>query len=115
EGYFHFVDRAKDMIKRSGENVAASEVERVINMHPKVFDCAVIGVPDPIRDEAVAALVILKDGEKAAPEEIIEWCRERLAKFKVPEHVEFRDSFPHTSVGKVQKHILRKEWPRDAS
>ncbi|MDP2661162.1 MAG: AMP-binding protein [Dehalococcoidia bacterium] len=114
DGYFHFVDRAKDMIKRSGENVAAGEVERVVCMYPKVFDCSVIGVPDPIRDEAVAALVILKEGETASPEEIIEWCRVRLAKFKVPEFVEFRDSFPRTSVGKVQKHILRKEGLRGA-
>lgn len=115
DGYFHFVDRAKDMIKRSGENVAASEVERVINRHPKVFDSAVIGVPDPVRDEAVAALVILKDGEAATPEEIIEWCRGRLTKFKVPEFVEFRESFPRTSVGKVQKHILRREGLRGSS
>lgn len=113
DGYFQFVDRAKDMIKRSGENIAAGEVERVVCMHPKVFDCAVIGVPDPIRDEAVAALVILKEGVTAAPEEIKEWCRGRLAKFKVPELVEFRDSFPRTSVGKVQKHILRREGLRE--
>ncbi len=112
EGYFHFVDRAKDMIKRSGENIAAGEVERVVCMHPKVFDCAVIGVPDPIRDEAVAALVILKDNVTCTPEEIIEWCRGRLTKFKVPEFVEFRDSFPRTSVGKIQKHIMRKEGLR---
>ena len=109
EGYFHFVDRAKDIIKRAGENVAAGEVERVINMHPKVFDSAVIGVPDPVRDEAVAALVILKDGVEATAEEIVEWCRQHLARFKVPEFVEFRESFPRTSVGKVQKHLLRKQ------
>jgi len=112
EGYFHFVDRAKDMIKRAGENIAASEVERVINMHPKVFDSAVFGVSDPVRDEAVAALVILKDGEAAEPEEIIEWCRGRLTRFKVPEFVEFRESFPRTSVGKIQKHLLRQEGLR---
>jgi carnitine-CoA ligase len=105
--YFHFVDRAKDMIKRAGENVAASEVEAVILQHPKVFDCAVIGVPDPLRDEAIKAFVVLYKEEQATAEEIIEWCRSRLAKFRVPEFVEFRTELPRTSVGKIQKHILR--------
>jgi carnitine-CoA ligase len=70
-GYFHFVDRAKDMIKRAGENVAASEVEAVILQHPKVFDCAVIGVPDALRDEAIKAFVVLHKHEQATAEEII--------------------------------------------
>jgi crotonobetaine/carnitine-CoA ligase len=109
EGYFYFVDRAKDMIKRGGENVAAGEVEAVVKAHPAVFDCVVIGVPDPVRDEAIKAFVILKEGEAATAEEIVEWCRPRLSKFRVPEFVEFRDSFPRTSVGKIQKHILRRE------
>ena len=89
DGFFYFVDRAKDMIKRAGENVAASEVEAVIQQHPKVFDCAVIGVPDPLRDEAIKAFVVLHANEEATAEEIIEWCRARLAKFRVPEFVEF--------------------------
>lgn len=108
-GYFYFVDRAKDMIKRAGENVAASEVEAVILQHPKVFDCAVIGVPDPLRDEAIKAFVVLHQHEQATPEEIIVWCRERLAKFRVPESVEFRNELPRTSVGKIQKHVLRRQ------
>jgi crotonobetaine/carnitine-CoA ligase len=107
DGYFHFVDRAKDMIKRAGENVAASEVESVILAHPKVFDCAVIGVPDAMRDESIKAFVVLKEGEELASEDIIAWCRERLATFRVPENVELRAELPRTSVGKIQKHILR--------
>jgi len=107
-GYFHFVDRAKDMIKRAGENVAASEVEAVILQHPKVFDCAVIGVPDPLRDEAIKAYVVLHNNEQATVEEIVEWCRVRLAKFRIPEFVEFRTELPRTSVGKIQKHLLRR-------
>jgi carnitine-CoA ligase len=107
-GYFYFVDRAKDMIKRAGENVAASEVEAVILQHPKVFDCAVIGVPDPLRDEAIKAFVVLHANEEATVEEIIDWCRGRLAKFRVPEFVEFRTELPRTSVGKIQKHLLRR-------
>ncbi len=108
-GYFHFVDRAKDMIKRAGENVAASEVEAVILQHPKVFDCAVIGVPDSLRDEAIKAFVVLHKHEQATDEEIIAWCRNRLAKFRVPEFVEFCAELPRTSVGKIQKHMLRSQ------
>jgi crotonobetaine/carnitine-CoA ligase len=109
DGYFHFVDRAKDMIKRAGENVAASEVEAVILTHPQVFDCAVIGVPDPIRDESIVAVVVTVEGESVKDDTIIAWCRERLASFRVPERVEFRHVLPRTSVGKIQKHLLRTE------
>lgn len=109
DGYFHFVDRAKDMIKRSGENVAASEVESVVMQHPAVYECAVIGVPDEIRDEKIKAVVVLKTDEEVDAETLRSWCAERLSKFRVPEIIEFRDSLPRTSVGKIQKHILRRE------
>jgi crotonobetaine/carnitine-CoA ligase len=109
EGYFRFVDRAKDIIKRSGENVAAGEVEAVIKQHPAVADAAVIGVPDPMRDESIKAFVILNAGDTATEDEVIEFCKARLSKFRVPEFVEFRSEFPRTSVGKTQKHILRQE------
>jgi crotonobetaine/carnitine-CoA ligase len=111
-GFFEFVDRAKDMIKRAGENVAASEVEAVLKDHPAVFDAAVIGVPDPIRDEAIKAYVVLCADCIATAEEIRAWCAERLATFRVPEFVEFRDELPRTSVGKIQKHLLRAESAR---
>ncbi len=109
DGYFHFVDRAKDMIKRAGENVAASEVEAVILTHPQVFDCAVIGVPDPIRDESIVAVVVPVEGESPGSDAIIAWCKHRLASFRVPERVEFRRVLPRTSVGKIQKHLLRAD------
>ncbi|SFJ66686.1 AMP-binding protein [Thermoflavimicrobium dichotomicum] len=108
EGYFFFVDRKKDMIKRAGENVAANEIEKVITQHPGVFDCAVIGIPDEIRDESIKAYVVLREGHQVSPDEIISFCQTRLAKFKVPEYVEFVTELPRTSVGKIQKHILRK-------
>ncbi|MDX1434629.1 MAG: AMP-binding protein [Gammaproteobacteria bacterium] len=108
-GYFHFVDRVKDMIKRSGENVAASEVEAVILAHPDVFDCAVIGLPDPMRDEAIVAVVVPNEGAAPRAEDLLAWCRERLARFRVPQVIEFRDVLPRTSVGKIQKHVLRAE------
>jgi crotonobetaine/carnitine-CoA ligase len=109
DGFVHFVDRAKDMIKRSGENVAASEVEAVLKEHPTVFDAAVIGIPDPIRDEAIKAFVILNEGAAANADELIGWCAARLARFRVPEVIEFRRELPRTSVGKIQKHLLRAE------
>ena len=119
-GYYHFVDRAKDMIKRAGENVAASEVEAVIREHPGVFDCAVIGVPDEMRDEAILAVVVPRGGEEGRPpaaltgDDVIGWCRERLAGFRVPQFVRFRAELPRTSVGKVRKHVLRAEIRSEA-
>ena len=109
DGYFHFVDRKKDMIKRGGENVAATEVEYVISLHPKVKEVAVIGVPDPIRDEAIMAVIIRSPGVECEEQEIIDWCAEKLAKFKVPSFVKFKKDFPRTSIGKVQKNIIKKE------
>ena len=109
QGFFYFVDRAKDMIKRAGENVAASEVEAVIREHPQVFDCAVIGVPDTIRDEAILAVVVARDEATVTEAALIEWCRQRLARFRVPQFVRFRSALPRTAVGKIQKHILRAE------
>jgi crotonobetaine/carnitine-CoA ligase len=106
DGCFFFVDRKKDMIKRAGENVSASEVEEALKQHPAVFDAAVVAIPDPIRDQAIKTYVILKDGAAATGEELIAWCRGRLSAFKVPEVVEFRDVFPRTSVGKIQKHLF---------
>src|SRR6266545_3250462 len=106
DGYFFFVDRKKDMIKRAGENVSASEVEETLKQHPAVFDAAVVGVPDPVRDQAIKAYVIFKDGAAATSEELIAWCRRGLSLFKVPEVVEIRETFPRTSEGKIQKHLF---------
>jgi crotonobetaine/carnitine-CoA ligase len=106
EGWFFFVDRKKDMIKRAGENVSASEIEEVLKEHAAVFDAAVVGVPDPVRDQAIKAYVILKDGATAGADELIDWCRARLSPFKLPELIEFRATFPRTSVGKIQKHLF---------
>jgi carnitine-CoA ligase len=109
DGYLHFVDRGKDVIKRAGENVSSGEVERVVNEHPAVFESAAIGVPDEMRDEAIKMYVVLHPGAAATEAEIIAWSAARLAKFKVPGAVEFVDGLPRTSVGKIQKHLLRKK------
>ena len=114
DGYVHFFDRSKDVIKRAGENIAATEVERVLNEHPKILESAVIAVPDPLRDEAVKAFVVLRPGETMTEEEVREWCAGHLAKFKVPSFCEFRPSLPHTSIGKIMKYVLKME-ERNAS
>jgi crotonobetaine/carnitine-CoA ligase len=108
DGYFYFVDRTKDMIKRAGENVSASEVEAVANAHPNVFESAAIGVPDPVRDEAIKLFVVRTEGTKLSKESLLAYCEERLAKFKVPGSIEFVDRLPRTSVGKIQKELLRR-------
>lgn len=107
-GYLYFVDRGKDMIKRAGENIAASEVERVVNLHPAVFESAAIGIPDAIRDEAIKVYIVLRDEMRVTEEDMLLWCSERLAKFKVPSILEFVEELPRTSVGKIQKHLLRQ-------
>jgi crotonobetaine/carnitine-CoA ligase len=106
DGYIYFVDRKKDVIKRSGENVSATEVERVICELAGVVDAAVIGRPDPIRDQAVVAFVVLAD-DGPTIEEVLQHCAAQLAKFKVPEEVRVVDELPRTSLGKIEKTALR--------
>ena len=106
EGFVHFVDRAGDMIKRAGENVSAGEVEAVANEHPGVFESAAVGVPDELRDEAIKLFVVPRGNLSEAA--VLDWCRERLARFKVPSSVEFVDSLPRTAVGKIRRQALRR-------
>lgn len=108
DGFLYFVDRSKDMIKSGGENVSAGEVERVAAEHPAVADCAAVGVPDPVRDEVVMLVTVLRSGSRATEEEIIAWCRERLSPFKVPHYVVLVGELPRTSVGKIRKAELRR-------
>lgn len=109
DGYFAFVDRNKDMIKRAGENVAAGEVEAVLLDHPGVAETAVVGVPDEMREEAIIAFVVPR-GDPVAAAELIEWCAARLAKFRVPSEVQTVSELPRTPVGKIQKHLLRADY-----
>lgn len=114
EGYLYFFDRSKDVIKRAGENIAATEVERVLNEHPKIAESAVISVPDALRDEAVKAFVVLRPGEAMTVAEVQDWCGRHLARFKVPSYIEFIDALPKTSIGKIMKYVL-KQGNRDAA
>jgi crotonobetaine/carnitine-CoA ligase len=106
-GYLYFFDRAKDVIKRAGESISASEVEVALTEHPLVSLAAVIGVPDPIRDEAVMAFIVPEPGAELTVDELLRHCSDRLARFKVPTSIEFRDALPMTSIGKVEKRRLR--------
>ncbi|MGB9870619.1 MAG: long-chain-fatty-acid--CoA ligase [Anaerolineae bacterium] len=109
DGYFYIVDRKKDMIICGGYNVYPREVEEVLKQHPKILEVAVAGIPDPYRGETVKAWVVLKPGETATEEEIIEWSKERLAKYKYPRYVEFRSELPKTFVGKTLRRMLVAE------
>ena len=113
DGYLVFVDRTKDLIKRAGENVSSAEVESVLNAHPTVFEAAVVGIPDEIYDESVVAVVVLVEGSTATEEEVMGYCLQRLAKFKVPARVVFVTDLPRTPVGKVQKHLIRRRLSAD--
>jgi long-chain acyl-CoA synthetase len=108
EGFFYIVDRKKELIKPGGYQVWPREVEEVIIQNPKVLEVGVAGVPDPYRGETVKAWVVPKPGETISEEEIKAWCRDRIAKFKIPTQVEFRTELPKTMVGK----ILRRELVR---
>jgi long-chain acyl-CoA synthetase len=111
EDFVHFVDRKKDLIVASGYNVAPVEIEDVIYEHPAVLETAVVGVPDPYRGETVKAFVSLKDEYKGKvkEEEIIDFCKDKLATFKVPTAVEFMEEIPKTVVGKALRRLLREK------
>jgi acyl-CoA synthetase (AMP-forming)/AMP-acid ligase II len=107
DGYLYIVDRLKDMIVSGGENIASSEVERVVYEHDVVLEVAVVGRPDPRWGEVPVAYVVLRDGASATADELIEHCRAQLAKFKVPKDVVFIDELPRNPSGKVLKRELR--------
>ena len=110
DGYIELRDRKKDVIISGGENISTIEVEQVIVQHAAVLECAVVAIPDETWGERPKAFVALKPGQRVTEQEIIAFCRERLAHFKCPAAVEFGD-LPKTSTGKVQKYMLReKEW-----
>ncbi|MDI3262877.1 MAG: AMP-binding protein [Fulvimonas sp.] len=108
DGYCRIVGRLKDMIIRGGENVYPREIEEFLYTHPHVLDVQVFGVPDPKFGEQVCAWVQLREGAQVTEAEIQDYCRHRLAYFKVPHYVRFVDAFPMTVTGKVQKYLMRQ-------
>ncbi len=109
-GRLTILDRKKDLIITGGENVYSVDVEAVLARHPAVAEVAVIGVPDPRLGEAVAAVVVRRDGATLTSEELIAYCRSSIGAFKAPRHIRFVDSLPRTTVGKVRKSKLRDAW-----
>lgn len=120
EGRLYFLGRLKDIVRRGGELIAPLEVEAVLTSHPKIVDAAIIPVADKIRIEEVKAYIVLEEGEALEPLEIVDYCEQRLAGFKVPRYIEFRESLPKTATGRTRKFELKQEgnltacWDREA-
>ncbi|HYP30089.1 MAG TPA: long-chain-fatty-acid--CoA ligase [Blastocatellia bacterium] len=106
DGFFYVVDRKSDMIIRGGENIYPREIDEVLYQHPKVKDAATVGVADPLYGEEVKSYVVLRPGERATEEELLDFCRERLADFKCPRSVEFLEEIPKGPTGKLLKRML---------
>ncbi len=109
DGFFTIVDRKKDMIIVGGYNVSPREIDEVLYEHPKIKEAVTVGVSHPTRGETIKAYVVLKDGESMEKAEVMSWCREKLANFKVPRQVEFRETLPKTVVGKILRRTLQAE------
>ena len=107
EGFVYIIDRKKDMILSGGENVYSAEVEEVLQECPKIKEAVIVGVPDPKWGQAVKAFVVLRENEEATRDEIMDFCRERLARYKCPKHIDFIDALPRSATGKVLKRLLR--------
>jgi acyl-CoA synthetase (AMP-forming)/AMP-acid ligase II len=110
QGYLSITDRKKDVIITGGENVSSIEVEDCLFSHPAVAEVAVIGVPSDRWGETVKALVVVAEGAQVSEDEIMIYCKERLAGYKAPTSVEFREAIPRTATGKIQKFKLRQEY-----
>ena len=121
DGNLYFVDRVKDAIRRRGENISSMEVEQEINAHPAVLECAVIPVASEQTEQEVKAVIVLKAGAGAAPEELIHFLADRMPYFMVPRYIEFASELPKTPTGKIQKYTLREHgvtpttWDRVAT
>jgi long-chain acyl-CoA synthetase len=109
EGYIYIVDRKKDMVIAGGFNIYPREVDEVLYQHPKIAEAVSAGVPDAYRGETVKAFIVLKPGMTATEQEIIAFCKTKLAPYKVPKRVEFRSELPKSAVGKVLRKMLRDE------
>ncbi len=108
DGYFYFVDRKKDAMRRRGENISSFEVEKVINSHPQVLECAVFAVPSELGEDEVKANVVLKENQSLPPEKLIAFCNERMAHFAIPRYVEFVTELPKTPTNRIEKYRLRE-------
>jgi crotonobetaine/carnitine-CoA ligase len=119
DGYFYFIGRRKDMVRRRGENISAAEVEMAIEAHPDVLACTVIGVPSDMTEEEVMACIVLRPGATLEASALIDYCVQRMAYFMVPRYVRLVTSLPKTPTDKVEKFKLQQEgvtvdtWDRE--
>jgi crotonobetaine/carnitine-CoA ligase len=115
DGYFYFMDRKKDALRRRGENISSFEVERVINTHPKILESAAVAVKSELAEDEVKICVVLQPGESLDYEELINYAKERMPYFAVPRYVEFMDKLPKTPTERIQKYILKQAGVTDAT
>jgi acyl-CoA synthetase (AMP-forming)/AMP-acid ligase II len=113
KGYIYVIDRKKDMIITGGENVYPLEIERVVNEYPGVRECSAIGIPHPVWGEAVAVVVVMNNGDKVTDQDIVKFCKGKIAGYKVPKIVHFVPELPRNASGKVLKHELRKRYKEE--
>jgi crotonobetaine/carnitine-CoA ligase len=119
DGYFHFVDRKKDAIRRRGENISSFEVEKGVRSHDAVLECAAVAVKSSMGEDEVMVCLTLKPGRELSPEELLNHCAEQMAYFMAPRYVRFMDALPKTPTARVQKVLLRNEgvtpdtWDRE--
>lgn len=111
DGYFVFLDRMKDTIRRRGENISSYFLERAVNAHPDVLESAAVGVPSDLGEEDVKIFVILRKGSKLTPDALSEWCSSVLSDFMQPRYIEIRSELPRTETGRIHKYLLRREEP----
>lgn len=107
DGYFYFVDRKKDALRRRGENISSFELESVVHQHDKVLECAAIAVPSPLGEDDVKIVVVLRPGQQLTPQELWAHCEKNMPRFWIPRYIEFRDKLPRTPTEKVEKYRLR--------
>jgi long-chain acyl-CoA synthetase len=112
DGYFYIVDRKKDMIICEGFNVYPKEIDDLLLRHPKILEAATVGIPDELRGERIHSYIVIKEHKTATPDEILAYCRENLAKYKIPRRIFIRQSLPKNSLGKILKRELKKETPK---
>jgi crotonobetaine/carnitine-CoA ligase len=121
EGYYYFMDRKKDALRRRGENISSYEVEKSINAHPSVLESAAVAVKSPMGEDEVMVCLIKRPGFGLTPEELMAFCEERMAYFMIPRYLRFMEAFPKTATERVQKHVLRAEgvtsdtWDREVA
>ncbi len=113
DGYFYFVDRKKQALRRRGENISSFEVEAVINSNPAVMESCIVGVPSDVGEEDVKAVIVLKEGQTLSEVELIEWCEPRMAYFAIPRYIAFRSGLPKTPSERVEKYRLKNEGVTD--